>query len=91
MKTNHLVTVEGCWPQYGVGAEIAASIAESKSPNHKFLIHFISGPAFDYLDAPIYRVTGADVPMPYAHSLEILSVPQKDNVVRTVCKMLNIE
>ena len=44
MKTNHLVTVEGCWPQYGVGAEIAASIAESKSPDHKFLIHFYIRP-----------------------------------------------
>lgn len=48
------------------------------------------GPAFDYLDAPIYRVTGADVPMPYSHPLEIRSVPQSDNIVRTVCKMLNI-
>ncbi|XP_003382984.1 PREDICTED: pyruvate dehydrogenase E1 component subunit beta, mitochondrial-like [Amphimedon queenslandica] len=76
MKTNHLVTVEGCWPQFGIGAEISASIVES--------------PAFDYLDAPIYRVTGADVPMPYSHPLETRSVPQSDNVVQTVLNMLNI-
>nr|P86222.1 RecName: Full=Pyruvate dehydrogenase E1 component subunit beta, mitochondrial; Short=PDHE1-B [Mesocricetus auratus] len=52
MKTNHLVTVEGGWPQFGVGAEICARIME--------------GPAFNFLDAPAVRVTGADVPMPYA-------------------------
>jgi pyruvate dehydrogenase E1 component beta subunit len=54
-KTNHLVTVEGGWPQFGVGSEIVAQIMESS--------------AFDHLDAPIYRVTGADVPMPYAQNL----------------------
>merc|ERR1711976_723158 len=56
MKTNHLITVEGGWPQFGVGAEICARIIES--------------PAFNYLDAPIVRVSGADVPMPYAKTLE---------------------
>merc|ERR1711976_770066 len=56
MKTNHLITVEGGWPQFGVGAEICARIVESQ--------------AFNYLDAPIVRVTGADVPMPYAKTLE---------------------
>merc|ERR1711976_910112 len=56
MKTNHLITVEGGWPQFGVGAEICARIIESA--------------AFNYLDAPIVRVTGADVPMPYAKTLE---------------------
>ena len=58
------------------------------------LIHatvFLPGPAFDYLDAPILRVTGADVPMPYAKSLEALATPQPDNVVRTVLRMLNLE
>ena len=49
------------------------------------------GPAFDYLDAPILRVTGADVPMPYTKSLEAMATPQPENVVRTVLKMLNME
>ena len=47
-----MVTLEEGWPQHGIGAEIAAMIMESD--------------AFDYLDAPMERVTGADVPMPYA-------------------------
>lgn len=45
-KTNHLVCVEGGWPQFGVGSEVVAQIMESE--------------AFNYLDAPVYRVTGAD-------------------------------
>jgi len=75
MKTNHLVTVEGGWPQYGVGAEIAARVMES--------------PAFNYLDAPIVRVSGADIPMPYAKTLEEKSLPQLPNVVETVKKLLH--
>ncbi|XP_074612734.1 pyruvate dehydrogenase E1 component subunit beta, mitochondrial-like [Acropora palmata] len=75
-KTNRLVTIEGGWPQFGVGAEIAASILE--------------GDAFDYLDGPIFRVTGADIPMPYAHLLETHSVPQVENIVLTVKKSLNL-
>ncbi|RMX56447.1 hypothetical protein pdam_00008854 [Pocillopora damicornis] len=75
-KTNHLITVEGGWPQFGVGAEIAATITESE--------------AFDYLDGPIYRVTGADIPMPYAHLLESNTIPQVQNVVLTVKKSLNL-
>ncbi|XP_020627005.1 pyruvate dehydrogenase E1 component subunit beta, mitochondrial-like [Orbicella faveolata] len=75
-KTNHLITVEGGWPHFGVGAEIAATVMESD--------------AFDYLDAPIFRVTGADIPMPYAHLLETNSVPQVQNVVLTVKKCLNL-
>merc|ERR1719419_1654630 len=67
MKTNHLVTVEGGWPQFGVGADISARIIESQ--------------AFNYLDAPIVRVTGADVPMPYAKTLEQNAMPQINNVV----------
>lgn len=47
--------------------------------------------AFDYLDAPPLRVTGADVPMPYAHNLETLALPQPLNVVRTVKKVLNMK
>ncbi|CAG2113078.1 unnamed protein product [Medioppia subpectinata] len=77
MKTNHLITVEGGWPQSGVGAEICARIIES--------------PAFDYLDAPVVRVTGADVPMPYTKSLEPLSLPQPSDVVLAVKKVLNIQ
>ena len=54
-----------------------------------FVISFL-GDAFDYLDAPIFRVTGADIPMPYAHLLETNSVPQVQNVVLTVKKCLNL-
>lgn len=70
MKTNRLVTVEQGWPVCGIGAEISATIVESE--------------AFDYLDAPIMRVTGADVPMPYAKSLEQAALPQKQDVVAMV-------
>ena len=50
-----------------------------------------SAEAFDYIDAPVLRVTGADVPMPYAATLEKNSTPQVINIVRTVKKSLNIE
>jgi pyruvate dehydrogenase E1 component beta subunit len=56
IKTNRLVTVEDGFPQSGIGAEIAAVIHETE--------------AFNYLDAPIERVTSIDVPMPYAKKLE---------------------
>ncbi|XP_072027307.1 pyruvate dehydrogenase E1 component subunit beta, mitochondrial-like [Amphiura filiformis] len=74
-KTNHLVSIEGGWPQFGVGAEVLAKVMESD--------------AFDYLDAPALRVTGADVPMPYAASLEQASLPQVHNIVASVKKLLN--
>ena len=67
MKTNRLVTVEGGWPSCGVGAEICATIFESE--------------AFDYLDAPVQRVTGADVPTPYAENLESNALPKVDDIV----------
>jgi pyruvate dehydrogenase E1 component beta subunit len=70
-KTNRLVTVEGGFPAFGVGSEICAQIMESE--------------AFDYLDAPVERVTGADVPTPYAKNLEDLAFPNGDLVVK-VCK-----
>lgn len=54
------------------------------------MVHFLSGPAFNYLDAPVLRVTGADVPMPYAKTLEDLALPQIKNVVTAVKKSLNI-
>ncbi len=66
-KTNRLVSVEEGWPVAGIGAEIAASMMEH---------------AFDYLDAPVVRVTGADVPMPYAANLEKLALPQADGVAQ---------
>lgn len=61
MKTNRIVNVEEGWPQHGIGAEIAGLIMESE--------------AFDYLDAPMERVCGADVPMPYSQSIEAQAVP----------------
>merc|ERR1712047_169560 len=75
MRTNHLITVEGGFPMFGVGAEVCAQVIE--------------GPAFHYLDAPVIRVAGADVPMPYAMSLEKLATPQADTVVRAVKRVLN--
>jgi pyruvate dehydrogenase E1 component beta subunit len=68
-KTGRLVTVEEGWPQGGVGAEIAAQVMEK---------------AFDYLDAPVTRVTGKDVPMPYAANLEKLALPNVDEVIAAV-------
>jgi pyruvate dehydrogenase E1 component beta subunit len=68
-KTNRLVTVEEGWRQSGVGAEIAASVTEL---------------AFDWLDAPILRVTGKDVPMPYAANLEKLALPTVAEVIEAV-------
>jgi len=65
-KTNRVITVEEGWPQCGIGAEIIASIMESE--------------AFDYLDAPIERITGADVPMPYTIPLEKIALPQKEDI-----------
>src|SRR6185295_6771265 len=65
-KTNRCVVVEEGWPQSGVAAEIAARIMEQ---------------AFDYLDAPVMRVSGKDVPMPYAANLEKLALPTVNDVV----------
>jgi len=66
-KTGRAVTVEEGWQQSGVGAEIAARIMEH---------------AFDYLDAPVARVSGKDVPMPYAANLEKLALPTVAEVVQ---------
>jgi len=76
MKTNRLNTVEVGWPQHGVGSEIAAQVMESY--------------AFDYLDAPVNRVTGADIPTPYAKDLEDLVFPEAHNVVNSVLHTLNM-
>ncbi|KAI9594308.1 thiamine diphosphate-binding protein [Syncephalis fuscata] len=74
-KTNRLITVEGGWPMFGVGSEIAAQIMESD--------------AFDYLDAPVRRITGADIPMPYAKNLESLALPTTELIVDVTKKMLS--
>ena len=66
MKTNRIVSVEEGWPFAGIGSEIAALMMER---------------AFDWLDAPVARVCGADVPMPYAGNLERLALPQVAAVV----------
>src|SRR6266480_6730285 len=72
-KTNRCVVVEEGWPHGGVGANIAALIQEQ---------------AFDYLDAPVQRVTGADVPMPYAKRLEQAAIPHPEHVVRAALATL---
>jgi pyruvate dehydrogenase E1 component beta subunit len=68
-KTNRLVTVEEGWPYAGIGSEVTFQVIEH---------------AFDYLDAPPRRVTGADVPMPYAANLEKLALPQVDAIIAAV-------
>ena len=72
-KTGRIVTVEEGWPQSGIGAEIAARVMER---------------AFDWLDAPVTRVSGKDVPMPYAANLEKLALPSVAEMVeaaKAVC------
>ena len=73
MKTGRCVTVDEGWPQCGVGAEIGMRIMEN---------------AFDYLDAPVARVTGKDVPMPYAANLEKLALPNVGDVIQAVKAVL---
>jgi pyruvate dehydrogenase E1 component beta subunit len=68
-KTNRVVSLEEGWPFAGIGAEIAALTMEH---------------AFDWLDAPVVRVNGADVPLPYAANLERLAVPQTADIVAAV-------
>jgi len=68
-KTGRLVTVEEGWPQGGIGAELSARVVAE---------------AFDYLDAPPTRITGKDVPMPYAANLEKLALPNVDEVIAAV-------
>lgn len=97
-KTNHLVSVEHGWPQSGVGAEIVSRMVEGKFINNYFFFFYIfngysciQGPGFYHLDAPPVRVTGADIPMPYAKTLEDHSLPQGKDVVRVVKKLLNVQ
>ena len=69
-KTNRIVNVEEGWPQCGIGSEIAAILMETE--------------AFDYLDAPMERISGAEVPMPYSWAIEGMAVPQVENIISGV-------
>jgi pyruvate dehydrogenase E1 component beta subunit len=73
-KTNRLVSAEEGWPFAGIGSELAALMMEQ---------------AFDWLDAPVKRVHGADVPLPYAANLERLALPQPENIVEAARAVLN--
>jgi pyruvate dehydrogenase E1 component beta subunit len=68
-KTNRLVSVEEGWPVAGMGSEMSAIMMEQ---------------AFDYLDAPVVRVHGEDIPMPYAANLEALALPKPEHIVAAV-------
>lgn len=74
-KTGRLMAVESGFPMYGVASEILAVAMEY---------------GFDYLTAPAVRVTGADVPTPYALKLEEMSFPQKDTIVGQAAKLLRL-
>ncbi|KAL3139489.1 hypothetical protein ABBQ38_003813 [Trebouxia sp. C0009 RCD-2024] len=73
-KTHRVVTVEEGWPQCGIGSEITATVNEE---------------CFDDLDAAPERITGAEVPMPYAQNLEAAALPQIPDIVRVVKRMMN--
>ena len=75
-KTNHLVTVENGFPAFGVGSEICAQIMESEG--------------FDYLGAPVERVTGCEVPTPYAKELEDFAFPDTETILRASRKVLGL-
>jgi pyruvate dehydrogenase E1 component beta subunit len=72
-KTNHCVIVEEGWPHGGVGANLAALVSEQ---------------SFDDLDAPVLRVSGADVPMPYSKPLEEIAYPHEPHIVRATLSVL---
>ncbi len=74
-KTNHCVIVEEGWPHGGVGANLAALVSEQ---------------AFDDLDAPVQRVAGADVPMPYSKPLEDIAYPHEPQIVHAALASLNL-
>ena len=71
-KTSRLISVEEGWPFAGIGSELAALVMEE---------------AFDYLDAPVVRVAGVDVPLPYAANLEKLALPQVENILEAARKV----
>jgi pyruvate dehydrogenase E1 component beta subunit len=72
-KTHRAVVVQEQWKPFGAAAEIAASITEAM---------------FDELDAPVQRVTGEDVPMPYARNLELLATPHESHIAAAVKKVM---
>lgn len=74
-KTGHMLAVTSDFPAFGVGAELIALTCEY---------------AFDYLEAPPARITGAEVPTPYAQKLEELSFPQEDTITKYAAKLLRV-
>jgi pyruvate dehydrogenase E1 component beta subunit len=74
-KTGHMLAVESGFPSFGVGSELMALTCEY---------------AFDYLEAPPARVTGAEVPTPYAQKLEEMAFPTEDLIVQYAAKMLRV-
>ncbi|WP_241978367.1 alpha-ketoacid dehydrogenase subunit beta [Cryobacterium sp. Hz9] len=74
-KTGHAVVFEDDWLSYGIGAEISATIGEG---------------VFDFLDAPVRRVAAAEVPLPYAKSLERAALPSAADLARVVREVLNL-
>jgi pyruvate dehydrogenase E1 component beta subunit len=75
-KTNRLVVVEEAWPLAGIASEIAFKVQKD---------------AFDYLDAPVMRITTADTPLPYANSLIEASLPNVDRVVKAVKQVMYVK
>ena len=73
-KTNRLVSVEEGWPFAGIGSELAAIVMEH---------------AFDWLDAPVKRVAGLDVPLPYAANLEKMALPQSSHIIEAAHAVCN--
>jgi pyruvate/2-oxoglutarate/acetoin dehydrogenase E1 component len=76
-KTGHLLIVHDENKTGGMGAEISASVAES--------------PVFDYLEAPIFRLCGLDVPMPYSKGLEDVMTPKAEDVIQSVYDLLGVD
>jgi pyruvate dehydrogenase E1 component beta subunit len=74
-KTGRVVSLEEGWSQCGIGAEIAGILMETD--------------AFDYLDAPMERLTGADVPMPYSQPLEKIAIPQLNDIETVIRRIVN--
>ena len=72
-KTNRCLVVEEGWPTYGVSAELAAGLTER---------------AFDYLDSPILRLGGAEVPMPYNQQLEKAAIPSSEDIIRMAIQIV---
>jgi pyruvate dehydrogenase E1 component beta subunit len=72
-KTHRAIVMQEQWKPFGAAGEIVASINEE---------------VFDELDAPVLRVTGEDVPMPYARNLELLAVPHEEDVIAAVHKVM---